>query len=90
MKRLLLLAASIISASASAGELKSVNLEKNIFYVLTRDRADALKIDFDGLMRELNVSEDETVTLVLDEDSNLNLQIFDNEVFGSLRADIVK
>lgn len=90
MKRLLLLAASIISASASAGELRSVNFEKHIFYVLTRDRAEVLKLDYDGLMRELNVSENETVTLVLDEDSNLNLQIFDNEVFGSLRADIVK
>lgn len=94
MKKLLLVLSTVLvmlSAKASADRLPDpASMRKNIHYLLTEKRARSLNIDLSKLKRDLSVKETELVTVLLDENEQLNLAIFDEEVFVGMAMDIIK
>jgi len=92
-KLLVLLAASLLTLSAKAQEerLQSLDkMKKNVYYLLTENRAKALNIDLVKLKLENSVTSKELVTVFLDENAQLNLSIFDEAAFNQLAMDIIK
>jgi len=93
MKKLLIWISAIVSMSAEANAQQQVqpeSMRRNVYYHLSPERAAALKINLEKLKRDLAVRNSEIVTVLLDENDQLNLSIFDHEVFSVMAMDIIK
>lgn len=93
MKKLLTVLSALIAISAQAKDEKlpdPAKMRVNVLYLLTENRAKALKLDLSQIKRELSVRETEKVAVYLDEKQELNLSIFDEESFNQLSMDIIK
>lgn len=88
-----MLAITMVTLSAKANQEKLPIISKmkvNVRYLLTENRAKALKIDLDLLRVAMAVKESEQVAVLLDENAQLNLSIFDQDAFNQFAMDIVK
>lgn len=94
MKKILLaLGTAMLALSAKAnqeGLPNSANMKVNVFYLLTDKRAKALNIDVTLVRAAMDVEDGQQLAVLLDEQAQLNLSIFEEGVFNQMAMDIVK
>jgi hypothetical protein len=94
MKKLLLdLGTAMLAVTAKANQKtlpNLANMKVNVRYLLTEKRARSLNIDLALLKAAMAVKETEQVAVLLDENAQLNLSIFDEEAFNQIAMDIIK
>lgn len=65
-------------------------MERGHYYVLSRELADKLSLDYDFLVKEFQPTTDEFLAVKVDEQNQIDVSIFDNAQFSAARADIVQ
>lgn len=65
-------------------------VQPGVYYHLTPQAAEALKIDVAVLVRAVRLKKSQQLAFQLKEDGELNLSIYDSGVFAEVRKDIIK
>jgi len=93
MKKNVFVLASLLASFANASdkpEFRLNDIQPKFYYVLNRERARSLNLDYDLMVERLQVRQNERMLLHLNEENELNLSIFDDAAFSRIVADIVK
>lgn len=83
------LAVGIEGAQASASQPKET-VQSGVYYVLTADAARALNINFGRLIEDVQPNDSQQLAFQVEEDGELNLSVYEDGAFTSLRADIIR
>lgn len=65
-------------------------MEPGHYYVLSRQLAEKLSLDYDFLVNEFQPTENEFLAVKVDEENQIDVSIFDNTQFSTARSDIVQ
>lgn len=85
------LAAGIEGAQASADQSQApMAVQKGVYYALTSEAAKALEINLGRLIEEAQLNNTQQLAFQVQEDGELDLSIYESDVFTKLRADIIK
>lgn len=83
------LAVGIKGAQASADQSQET-VQTGVYYALTVDAARALNINLGRLIEDVQLHNRQQLAFQVQEDGELNLSIYEDGAFTSLRSDIVK
>ena len=83
------LAVGIEGAQASADQSQET-VQEGVYYALTADAARALDINLGRLIEDVQLHNRQQLAFQVQEDGELNLSIYEDGAFTSLRSDIVK
>ncbi len=83
------LAVGIEGAQASADQSQET-IQMGVYYALTADAARALDINLSRLIEDVQLHNRQQLAFQVQEDGELNLSIYEDGAFTSLRSDIVK
>lgn len=90
--KILVMALAIALVKPAFGQVaESQNtMERGHYYVLSRELAEKLSLDYDFLVKEFQPKKDEFLAVKVDEQNQVDVSIFDNTQFSAARADIVQ
>ena len=83
------LAVGIEGAQASADQSQET-VQAGVYYALTADAARALDINLGRLIEDVQLHNRQQLAFQVQDDGELNLSIYEDGAFTSLRSDIVK
>lgn len=90
--RIMVMALAIALVQPAFGQEveKQKKMERGHYYVLSRELADKLSLDYDFIVREFQPTPDELLVVKVDEQNQVDVSIFDKTQFSAARADIVQ
>lgn len=90
--RIMVIALAIALVQPALGQQieKQKTMERGHYYVLSRELAEKLSLDYDFIVREFQPASDEFLAVKVDEQNQVDVSIFDNTQFSAARADIVQ